>query len=212
MSKPPETRRALGKGLSALIPQRPPAPLSSPAPAEPHEPPTDPARNRPRSAPSRTSILTHSNLARSSIKGGLKSSPNPIRSQTAFIQPLIVRHHGDRFQMVAGERRLRAARVAGLTQVPWLSQDFADRPASAARPHREHPARGPHPIETAQAVERLANDLNLTHEEIAHRTGKDRTSITNLIRLLRLPGTDPASACRAPPAHGTRPGHPGCSE
>jgi ParB family chromosome partitioning protein len=119
-------------------------------------------------------------------QGRIEELAESIRSN-GIIQPLIVRHHGDRFQLVAGERRLRAARVAGLTQVPVVIQDFADDQLLQLALIENIQREDLNPIETAQAFERLANDLSLTHEEIAHRTGKDRTSITNLIRLLRLP-------------------------
>jgi ParB family chromosome partitioning protein len=119
-------------------------------------------------------------------QGRIEELAESIRSN-GIIQPLIVRHHGDRFQLVAGERRLRAARVAGLTQVPVVIQDFADDQLLQLALIENIQREDLNPIETAQAFERLANDLSLTHEEIAHRTGKDRATITNLIRLLRLP-------------------------
>ena len=185
MSKPPETRKALGKGLSALIPQRPPAPVSPSAPAEPHEPTPD-QRGTVREVPV-TDIDPNPLQPRAQFdQGRIEELAESIRSN-GIIQPLIVRHHGDRFQLVAGERRLRAARVAGLTQVPVVIQDFADDQLLQLALIENIQREDLNPIETAQAFERLANDLSLTHEEIAHRTGKDRATITNLIRLLRLP-------------------------
>ena len=184
MSKPPETRKALGKGLSALLPQRPAA----------HDPS---ARNQ---------VQTPSHDQRGTVREVpiADIDPNPLQPRSQFdqtrigelaesikangiIQPLIVRRHGERFQLVAGERRLRAARVAGLPQVPVVIQDFADDQLLQLALIENIQREDLNPIETAQAFERLANDLNLTHEEIAHRTGKDRTTITNLLRLLRLP-------------------------
>ena len=181
MNKPPETRKALGKGLSALLPQRP----AHDAPSQAQTPPPDqrgtvrevsitdidPNPLQPRSQFDQTRI---GELAESIMANGI-------------IQPLIVRRHGERFQLVAGERRLRAARVAGLPQVPVVIQDFADDQLLQLALIENIQREDLNPIETAQAFERLANDLNLTHEEIAHRTGKDRTTITNLLRLLRLP-------------------------
>jgi ParB family chromosome partitioning protein len=183
MSKPPEARKALGKGLSALLPQRPAADV--PASSQAQTPPPD-----------QRGTVREVSIA--------DIDPNPLQPRSQFdqirigelaesikangiIQPLIVRRHGERFQLVAGERRLRAARVAGLPQVPVVIQDFADDQLLQLALIENIQREDLNPIETAQAFERLANDLNLTHEEIAHRTGKDRTTITNLLRLLRLP-------------------------
>ena len=183
MSKPPEARKALGKGLSALLPQRP-AP-DVPASSQAQTPPPD-----------QRGTVREVSIA--------DIDPNPLQPRSQFdqtrigelaesikangiIQPLIVRRHRERFQLVAGERRLRAARVAGLTRVPVVIQDFADDQLLQLALIENIQREDLNPIETAQAFERLANDLNLTHEEIAHRTGKDRTTITNLLRLLRLP-------------------------
>jgi ParB family transcriptional regulator, chromosome partitioning protein len=186
MNKPPETRKALGKGLSALLPQRPTAPPSlSTQPAAPHAPPPD-QRGTVRDVPA-TDIDPNPLQPRAQFdQGRIDELAESIRSN-GIIQPLIVRRHGDRFQLVAGERRLRAAKVAGLTQVPVVIQDFADDQLLQLALIENIQREDLNPIETAHAFERLANDLGLTHEEIAHRTGKDRATITNLLRLLRLP-------------------------
>ncbi len=130
--------------------------------------------------------------------------PNPLQPRSVFvaerlgdlaqsirangiIQPLIVRHVNGKYQLVAGERRWRAARLAGLAEVPVVVQDFAtDRLLEVAlieNIQREDL----NPIEVAQALDRLAREHSLSHEDIGQRTGKDRTTVTNLIRLLRLP-------------------------
>jgi ParB family chromosome partitioning protein len=182
MSKPPETRKALGKGLSALLPQRPPVSQVPPVPAEPRPDQRGTVRELPV-----TDIDPNPLQPRAQFdQGRIDELAESIRSN-GIIQPLIVRHHGDRFQLVAGERRLRAARVAGLPLVPVVIQDFADDQLLQLALIENIQREDLNPIETAQAFERLSNDLNLTHEEIAHRTGKDRTTITNLLRLLRLP-------------------------
>jgi ParB family transcriptional regulator, chromosome partitioning protein len=181
MNKPPETRKALGKGLSALLPQRPAS-----APAIEASAPAPDQRGTVREVPV-TEIDPNPLQPRAQFDHGrIAELAESIRSN-GIIQPLIVRRHGDRFQLIAGERRLRASRVAGLTQVPVVIQDFADDQLLQLALIENIQREDLNPIETAQAFERLANDLNLTHEDIAHRTGKDRTTITNLIRLLRLP-------------------------
>lgn len=177
MNKHPETRKALGKGLSALLPQRPPL-----SPAPPQESPAGSARAVPLDQIDPNPLQPRAQFD----QGRIAELAESIRSN-GIIQPLIVRHHGTRFQLVAGERRLRAAKVAGLSEVPVVVQDFADDQLLQLALIENIQREDLNPIETAQAFERLATDLSLTHEEIAHRTGKDRTTITNLIRLLRLP-------------------------
>ncbi len=179
MNKPPDKqRKALGRGLSALLPNRG---------AQSAQPPQQEAQG--------------TRLAQLPI---LEIEPNPLQPRTIFdasrlqelansietngiIQPLIVRRKGDRYELIAGERRLRAARLAGLANVPAIVQDYADERVLEIALVENLQREDLNPIETAQALERLTREMNLSHEEIANRTGKDRTTITNMIRLLRLP-------------------------
>ena len=171
-------RRALGKGLSALLPSKSPGSTvaaTAPAPA-----------------------------GRVAMIPILQIEPNHLQPRTVFdpermqelansiekngiIQPLVVRRKGDRYELVAGERRLRAARIAGLADVPVVIQDYADERLLEIALVENIQREDLNPIETAQALDRLAREMHLSHEEIALRTGKDRTTITNMIRLLRLP-------------------------
>jgi ParB family chromosome partitioning protein len=181
MTKGPEQRKALGKGLSALLPAR------SPARPDPQKLPPSPEINH---AVQRLPIDT--------------IQPNPVQPRTVFvgerlnelaqsirangiIQPLIVRRVQDQFQLVAGERRWRAARIAGLTDVPVVVQDFANEQLLEIALIENIQREDLNPIEVAQALDRLAKEHSLSHEDIGQRTGKDRTTVTNLIRLLRLP-------------------------
>ena len=91
------------------------------------------------------------------------------------------------YQLVAGERRWRAGRLAGLTEVPVVIQDFASERLLEIALIENIQREDLNPIEVAHALDRLAREYKLTHEEIAQRTGKDRTTVTNLIRLLKLP-------------------------
>src|SRR6202044_2449148 len=109
-------------------------------------------------------------------------------SVNGLIQPLILRRKADRYELIAGERRLRAAHLAGLTEVPAVVQDYADDRILEIALIENIQREDLNPMETAQALGRLHTEMNLSHEEIASRTGKDRTTITNMIRLLRLPG------------------------
>jgi ParB family chromosome partitioning protein len=104
-----------------------------------------------------------------------------------IIQPLIVRRHGDAYQLVAGERRWRAAKLAEVREVPVVVQDVADPSLLELALVENIQREDLNAIETAHAYDRLNRELGLSHEEIGRRTGKDRTSIVNMIRLLKLP-------------------------
>jgi len=99
-----------------------------------------------------------------------------------------VRQHAGQYELIAGERRLRAAKLAGLSDIPVIVQDFADERILEIALIENIQREDLNPIETAQALDRLSREMSLSHEEIANRTGKDRSTITNMIRLLRLPG------------------------
>src|SRR6185312_7991900 len=90
-------------------------------------------------------------------------------------------------QIIAGERRWRASRLAGLTEVPVVIQEITDKELLEVALIENIQREDLKPIETAQAFDRLSRELGLSQEEIGRRTGKDRTTIANLIRLLRLP-------------------------
>jgi ParB family chromosome partitioning protein len=180
MSKPPQDRKALGKGLSALLPGKTFRPNSNPHPV---------------AATPTTGIYQ---IGVDSI------DPNPVQPRTIFeperlaelaqsitangiIQPLVVQKAGERFQLVAGERRWRAAKLAGLTVVPAVVQDFAQDRLLEIALIENIQREDLNPIEVAHALDRLATEHHLSHEEIGRRTGKERTTVTNLIRLLKLP-------------------------
>jgi ParB family chromosome partitioning protein len=107
--------------------------------------------------------------------------------ENGVIQPLVVRRHGAGYQLVTGERRWRAAKLAGLNTVPVVIQEIADPKLLELALVENIQREDLNPIETAHAYERLAKELGLSQEQIGQRTGKDRTTITNAIRLLRLP-------------------------
>jgi ParB family chromosome partitioning protein len=167
-----EKRPALGKGLSALIPDAP----------EPRVPivEADVDRLSPNSFQPRGRIDDDAKLeelARSIQSNGV-------------IQPIVVRRVGDRFQIIAGERRWRAAQKAGLLRVPIVVRDVAEgqeqsllEMALIENIQRENL----NPIDEALAYRRLTDEFHLTHEAIAAAVGKDRTSVANYVRLLKLP-------------------------
>ncbi|MBZ2176910.1 MAG: ParB/RepB/Spo0J family partition protein [Acidobacteriota bacterium] len=175
------SRKALGKGLSSLLPGRAATPVAAPPPAAPAQPPTvnrlpidqiEPNPNQPRTVfdPARLQELAASIQA------------------NGIIQPLIVRKIGDKYHLIAGERRWRASRLAGLKEVPIVIADIHDDRLLEVALIENIQREDLNPIEVAVAFEKLSNDLGLSHEEIGKRTGKDRTTITNMLRLLRLPG------------------------
>ena len=179
MNKPPDKqRRALGKGLSALLPSKPSAPATVPQPTVPS---------------GQVAMIQISQIEPNPLQprtnfdhGRMQELANSIQTN-GLIQPLIVRRKADHYELIAGERRLRAAKIAGLAEVPALVQDYADERLLEIALVENIQREDLNPIETAQALERLAREMSLSHEEIAIRTGKDRTTITNMIRLLRLP-------------------------
>jgi ParB family chromosome partitioning protein len=166
-------RKALGKGLSALLPDPEPAAapprgdLASEAPVASLEP--NPFQPRSAMDPARLRELAAS-----------------IR-ESGIVQPILVRRHGERYQIIAGERRWRAAQQAGLPTVPIVVRDVADDRLLELALVENIQRQELSPLEEAQAFHRLQEELRLTQEEVARKVGRDRTTITNTLRLLRLP-------------------------
>ena len=172
-------RKALGKGLSALLPARSggghaaqPA-METPASGFLQIPVADIEPNplQPRSVFAAERL---EELAQSIRENGI-------------IQPLVVRRNGNHYQLIAGERRWRAAKLARLEIVPVVVQDFADDRLMEITLIENIQREDLNPIEVAQAFQRLNQEFALSHEQIAQRTGKDRTTVTNMLRLLKLP-------------------------
>jgi len=164
-------RPALGKGLSALIPDAP----------EPRISPVEIDIDR--LAPNDFQPRAHADDAR------LEELTRSIKSN-GIIQPIVVRQLGDRFQIIAGERRWRAAMRAGLTRVPVVVRDVApgqERSLLEMALIENIQREDLNPIEEAQAYRRLADDFQLKQDQIADAVGKDRASVANTLRLLKLP-------------------------
>jgi ParB family transcriptional regulator, chromosome partitioning protein len=174
-----DPRKALGKGLHSLLPARPAA-AAAPALALPAE----------------------GNITLVSIDQ-VKANPNQPRREfdpaammeltqsierDGIIQPIIVRRvaSGD-YEIIAGERRWRAARSAGLTQVPVIPRTADDQKVLELAIIENVQREDLNPIELAQAFHRMGEELGLSHDQIGEKTGKDRVTITNTIRLLQLP-------------------------
>ena len=168
-----EKRPALGKGLSALIPDLPDMPART-ATLEADIDRLSPNDFQPRAVVDGERLQE---LAQSIKANGV-------------IQPIVVRKVGDRFQIIAGERRWRAAKLAGLLRVPVVVKDVAPgeersllQMALIENIQRENL----NPIDEALAYRRLADEFHLKQEEIATAVGKDRASVANFVRLLKLP-------------------------
>jgi ParB family chromosome partitioning protein len=103
------------------------------------------------------------------------------------IQPVVVRRAGSRFEIVAGERRWRAAQRAGLLKIPVIVRDVPDEKLLEVALIENIQRENLNPIDEALAYRRLTTELGLTHEQVAAAVGKDRASISNYLRLLKLP-------------------------
>ena len=171
---PNAKRKALGKGLSALLPEPEPEPEGGRGADTTTEVPVD------RLDPNPHQPRTFMDPAR------LQELAASLR-ESGMVQPILVRSHGERYQIIAGERRWRAAQQAGLGAVPVTIREVADdrllELALVENIQREELG----PLEEAQALQRLQQDLGLTQEEVARKVGRDRSTIANTLRLLRLP-------------------------
>jgi ParB family chromosome partitioning protein len=167
-----EKRPALGRGLSALIPDAPPPSAASSERAL--EVDIDLLR------PNKFQPRTHMD------DGRIDELSRSIRSN-GIIQPIVVRKTEGGYEIVAGERRWRASQRAGLQKVPVVVRDVPDERLLAVALIENIQREDLNPIEEAHAYRRLADEFTLTQEQIAEAVGKDRSSVANYVRLLRLP-------------------------
>jgi len=171
-------RRALGKGLDSLLPRVPAA--SAPSAAEneggkPLEIPIDQIDRNP--------FQTRSQLNEEQL-GELAASI----SANGVVQPILVRPlAGGRYQLIAGERRWRASELAGKKTIPVILRQVSDEQAMEITIVENLQRADLNPMEQARAYERLSREFHMTQEQMAIRTGKDRASVANFLRLLRLP-------------------------
>ena len=191
-------RNALGRGLGALIREpEPKAQQPEPAPIAPHSTTASGAA----ATPARE--MAHPGLQQIDID---LIEPSPYQPRTRFreealdelarsirtsgiIQPLVVRPIGSRFQLIAGERRWRAAQRAGLNKVSVIVRQVTDELALEMTLVENIQREDLNAIEAARAFERLMSEFQLTQEAVAERTGKDRATVANSVRLLRLEST-----------------------
>lgn len=166
-----DRRPALGKGLSALIPDAP-----QPARTGPMEVDID-------------LLSPNDHQPRLSIDDGRLDELARSVATNGIIQPILVRREDDRFRIIAGERRWRAAQKAGLQRVPVVVRDVppGDRQVLELALIENVQREDLNPVDEALAYQRLADEFSLTQDQIAAAVGKDRSSVANFIRLLKLP-------------------------
>jgi ParB family transcriptional regulator, chromosome partitioning protein len=163
-------RKALGRGLGALLSSDTTVDLG-PEPTEVDVESIVPGPMQPR---------THFD------EGALEGLADSIRAH-GIVQPLLVRRQGDVYELIAGERRWRAARLAGLSKVPVVVKEVPDQDLLEIALIENIQRENLNPIEEAHAYKRLIENVGLTQEALAARVGRDRSYITNYLRLLKLP-------------------------
>lgn len=173
MNKP--KAKGLGRGLAALLDRDEPVAAEAAAPGEALATlPIDqlqPGKYQPR---------THMDQA------SLEALAASIKSQ-GLMQPILIRRiAAERYEIIAGERRWRAARIAGLNEVPVVIREVPDQAALAMALIENIQRENLNPLEEAQGIQRLINEFNLTHQEAADAVGRSRAATTNLLRLLNL--------------------------
>ena len=164
------TRKALGRGLSALLRE-----TDAPATATPTG-----------TESIRIDLITPNPFQPRQIfdEASLKELTDSIRA-SGVVQPILVRKVGDRYQLVAGERRWRATQAAGLDSIPALVRDLSDREALELALTENLLREDLNPIDAAHGLKTLQDQYGLTHDEIAARLGINRSTVTNTVRLLR---------------------------
>jgi ParB family chromosome partitioning protein len=194
---PDSKRRALGKGLESLLPQRPAAPAAQPvssiaaaaAPAEPLGKPLEVSLDHIERNPWQT--RKHFDEAQ------LNELAQSIAA-SGVVQPIVVRplpasttqgpgQNPTRYQLIMGERRWLASRKAGKATIPAIVRQVSDEQVLEMTIVENLQRTDLNPMEQARAFQRLSQEFKLTQEQMATRTGKDRASVANFLRLLRLP-------------------------
>ncbi len=198
--KKPGTRSVLGRGLSSLISSTPVAVLGNTAiRSEPH---LAVIANEP-TVPNQDKIVGNQGIRHLAVD---KLQPSPFQPRRDFgdlelkeladsirslgvLQPILVRaiKHSDTFEIVAGERRWRAAKLAQLQQVPVIIREFDDREALKIALVENVQRENLNPVEEARGYERLMTEFNLSQQEVSDTVGKERSGVANLLRVLKLP-------------------------
>ena len=196
MTKKPH-RPSLGRGLSALISTGPAVPVFAQKletgtpmihviPGALEDRPPEPTGGV--SFIEMSKIRNNPKQPRKDFKEAELNELSQSIRELGVLQPVLLRASGDEeFEIVAGERRWRAAQMAGLEKIPAIVRSLTDRDALEISIVENVQRENLNPVEEARAYERLAGEFNLSHTEIAERVGKDRSSVANMLRLLKLP-------------------------
>jgi ParB family chromosome partitioning protein len=169
-------RRALGKGLDSLLPRVQPLTAETEG-GKPREISLDQIDRNPFQTRTQMNEEQLAELAASITSNGV-------------VQPILVRPlPNGRFQLIAGERRWRASQLAGKATIPAILRQVSDEQAMEITIVENLQRADLNPMEQARAFERLSREFHMTQEQMAHRTGKDRASVANFLRLLKLPST-----------------------
>ena len=172
-------RRALGKGLDSLLPRAQVAPVPS----------ADGDGGKPREIALELVDLNPFQTRGHMDQDQLAELAASITAN-GVVQPILVRPQANgRFQLIAGERRWRASQLAGKTTVPAILRQVSDEQAMEITIVENLQRADLNPMEQARAFERLSREFHMTQEQMAVRTGKDRATVANFLRLLRLPAT-----------------------
>lgn len=160
-------KNALGRGLDALMPQAD-------------------YQDSVRDIPITLIDISHSQPRKAFDQAGLEQLADSIR-EVGVLQPILVVESAGRYRIVAGERRFRAARLAGLTFIPCMQKNFAPQEAMLAALIENLQREDLNPIEEANAIHTLMEQGGLTQQDAAQRLGKSRPAVANVLRLLSLP-------------------------
>lgn len=173
-------RRALGKGLDSLLPRTQPQPQAQPK-AMPQE------GGKPREIDIKL-IDRNPFQTRTSMNTEQLAELAASIKANGVVQPILVRPQANgRFQLIAGERRWKASEQAGKTTIPAILRQVSDEQAMEITIVENLQRADLNPMEQARAYERLSKEFHMTQEQMATRTGKDRASVANFMRLLKLP-------------------------
>lgn len=185
MQQDPAKRRALGRGLDSLLPGAPARPAQAPA----APPPLPQPAPRVETAARIEELHPSEGQPRHVFDDEkLEELAQSIR-ELGVLEPILVRKRAaGGFHIIAGERRWRASQKAGLHEVPIVVRELSDAQAFEAALVENIQRADLNPIETARAFQRLIDDHKHTQETVATRVGKDRSTIANALRLLKLPG------------------------
>ncbi|MFH1577145.1 MAG: ParB/RepB/Spo0J family partition protein, partial [Candidatus Margulisiibacteriota bacterium] len=163
-------KRGLGKGLGALIPQG-----------------SVFTGGRTIVNIDITKVVPNPRQPRSSFaKEGLEDLASSIKEQ-GVIEPILVRMRTGKYELVAGERRWRAAKQAGLTVIPSIVKDFTDEQSLELALIENLQREDLNPMDEAEGYSRLIQEFKLTQDQVAKKVGKNRTTVTNMLRILTLP-------------------------